>query len=54
VGVPVHVVAARLGHAKPSVTFDRYAHHLRDRDARVDAALAAALAAPTGRSERGA
>jgi integrase len=29
-GVPVHVVAARLGHADPSVTLRVYAHAIRD------------------------
>jgi integrase len=29
-GVPVHVVAARLGHADPSVTLRVYAHVIRD------------------------
>ena len=28
-GVPVHVVAARLGHADPSVTLRVYAHVIR-------------------------
>jgi hypothetical protein len=28
--VPVHVVAARLGHADPSVTLRVYAHVIRD------------------------
>ena len=29
-GVPVHVVAARLGHTDPSVTLRVYAHVIRD------------------------
>ena len=29
-GVPVHVVAARLGHADPSVTLRGYAHVIRE------------------------
>jgi len=29
-GVPVHVVAARLGHADPSVTLRVYAHVIRE------------------------
>jgi integrase len=29
-GVPVHVVAARLGHADPAVTLRIYAHVLRE------------------------
>ena len=32
-GVPVHVVAARLGHADPSVTLRVYAHVIRDQAA---------------------
>jgi integrase len=29
-GVPVHVVAARLGHADPSITLRVYAHVIND------------------------
>jgi integrase len=29
-GVPVHVVAARLGHADPAITLRVYAHIIRD------------------------
>ncbi len=29
-GVPVHVVAARLGHADPSITLRVYAHVISD------------------------
>lgn len=32
-GVPVHVVSARVGHARPSITFDAYSHVLGDEDA---------------------
>lgn len=32
-GVPVHVVAARLGHADPAITLRVYAHVLKDQDA---------------------
>jgi integrase len=32
-GVPVHVVSARAGHAKASITLDTYAHLLGDEDA---------------------
>ena len=32
-GVPVHVVSARAGHARPSITFDAYSHVLGDEDA---------------------
>ena len=31
-GVPVHVVSARAGHAKPSITFDTYCHLLGGED----------------------
>jgi integrase len=31
-GVPVHVVAARLGHADPSITLRVYAHVIRAAD----------------------
>lgn len=32
-GVPVHVVAARLGHADPSITLRVYAHVIRSAEA---------------------
>ena len=32
-GVPVHVVAARLGHADPAITLRVYAHVLRSAEA---------------------
>ncbi|MFC4592421.1 tyrosine-type recombinase/integrase [Sphaerisporangium corydalis] len=32
-GVPVHVVAARLGHADPSITLRAYAHVIRTAEA---------------------
>lgn len=31
-GVPVHVVAARLGHADPAITLRVYAHVLQDQE----------------------
>ena len=31
-GVPVHVVSARAGHAKPSITLDTYSHLLGGED----------------------
>jgi integrase len=34
-GVPVHVVAARLGHADPAITLSVYAHVLRDQASEV-------------------
>jgi integrase len=45
-GVPVHVVAARLGHADPSVTLRVYAHVIRDQVA--DAADIFARSIPGG------
>jgi len=43
-GVPVHVVAARLGHADPSVTLRVYAHVLREQAAGVADVFANAVA----------
>ena len=34
-GVPVHVVAARLGHGDPAITLRAYAHLLRDQASEV-------------------
>jgi len=42
-GVPVHVVAARLGHADPAVTLRVYAHVLREQAARVGDIFAQAV-----------
>jgi integrase len=42
-GVPVHVVAARLGHRDPAVTLRVYAHLVRERAPEVASVLAAAL-----------
>src|SRR5439155_25859982 len=41
-GVPVHVVSQRLGHASPSITWDVYAHVLREQQS--DAAERFAIA----------
>ena len=57
-GVPVHVVAVRLGHADPAVTFRVYSHVLREHAAgvgdifaqAVQAALAKPLASRAGRT----
>ncbi len=43
VGVPVHVVAARLGHADPAITLRVYAHVLGDQAAEVADAFAQAV-----------
>ena len=42
-GVPVHVVAARLGHADPSVTLRVYSHVLREHAAGVGDIFAQAV-----------
>jgi integrase len=44
-GVPVHVVAARLGHADPAVTLRVYAHVLREQAAGVGDIFAQAVRA---------
>lgn len=46
-GVPVHVVAARLGHADPSVTLRVYAHVIPEQAAEVADRFAALMDAPT-------
>jgi hypothetical protein len=48
-GEPVHVVAARLGHADPSITLKGYAHVIQDLTPAVADTFAAAIAdASTG------
>jgi integrase len=42
-GVPVHVVAARLGHADPSITLRVYAHVLREQASGVADVFATAV-----------
>jgi hypothetical protein len=42
-GVPVHVVAARLGHADPSVTLRVHAHVIRDQVAEAADVFARAI-----------
>jgi hypothetical protein len=42
-GVPVHVVAARLGHADPAVTLRVYSHVLREHAAGVGDIFAQAV-----------
>ena len=42
-GVPVHVVAERLGHADPSITLRVYAHVLRQNASEVGDVFAAAI-----------
>ena len=45
-GVPVHVVAARLGHADPSITLRVYAHVISDQLTEAADIFARAVAAP--------
>jgi integrase len=45
-GVPVHVVAARLGHADPAITLRVYAHVLRDQAVEVAQIFAALVDQP--------
>jgi len=42
-GTPVHVVSARLGHSKPTITLTIYAHALPSMQADATATLAAML-----------
>jgi integrase len=42
-GVPVHVVAARLGHADPAVTLRVYSHVLREHDLGIGDVFARAI-----------
>lgn len=45
-GMPVHVVAARLGHADPSITLRVYAHVIREQEARAADVFARAVGEP--------
>jgi hypothetical protein len=49
-GVPVHVVAARLGHADPAVTLRIYAHVLREHALGVGDIFAQAVKATVSKS----
>jgi integrase len=49
-GVPVHVVAARLGHADPAVTLRVYSHVLREHAAGVGDIFAQAIKASASKS----
>ncbi|WP_275412164.1 tyrosine-type recombinase/integrase [Sphaerisporangium rufum] len=46
-GVPVHVVAARLGHADPAITLRGYAHVIRSAEAPAADVFATALSPST-------
>ena len=49
-GVPVHLVAARLGHADPAVTLRVYSHVLREHSLGVGDVFARAVKAPVSKS----
>jgi integrase len=49
-GVPVHVVAARLGHADPAVTLRVYSHVLREHAAGIGDIFAQAVQASASKS----
>jgi integrase len=49
-GVPVHVVAARLGHADPAVALRVYSHVLREHTAGIGDIFAQAVKAPVSKS----
>ena len=49
-GSPVHVVAARLGHADPAVTLRVYSHVLREHALGVGDIFAQAVRAPVSKS----
>lgn len=49
-GVPVHIVAARLGHADPAVTLRVYSHVLREHAVGVGDIFAQAVEAPVSKS----
>src|SRR5215469_4820179 len=49
-GVPVHVVAARLGHADPAVTLRVYSHVLREHTAGIGDIFAQAIMAPVSKA----
>jgi integrase len=51
-GVPVHVVAARLGHADPSITLRVYAHVIREQAAEAADIFARSIP-PAGRAAPG-
>ncbi len=49
-GVPVHVVAARLGHADPAVTLRVYSHVLREHAAGIGDVFAQAISTSVSKS----
>ena len=52
-GVPVHVVAERLGHADPAITLRVYAHVIRNSADGVAATFAAAVTGETDDEDQG-
>ena len=51
-GVPVHVVAARLGHADPAVTLRVYSHVLREHAAGIRDIFAQAVKASVSKRRK--
>ena len=49
-GVPVHIVAARLGHADPAVTLRVYSHVLREHALGIGDIFARAVEAPVSKA----
>jgi integrase len=49
-GIPVHVVAARLGHADPAVTLRVYSHVLREHALGIEDVFAQAVKASVSKS----
>jgi integrase len=49
-GIPVHIVAARLGHADPAVTLRVYSHVLREHAAGIGDIFAQAVQASVSKS----
>ena len=51
-GVPVHVVAARLGHADPAITLRVYAHVIRTAEAAAADIFAQAMITTQGTAQQ--
>jgi integrase len=49
-GVPVHVVAGRLGHARPTTTLNVYSHFIESGDRAAAAAMGSIIDGPTTRA----
>ena len=50
-GVPVHIVAARLGHADPAVTLRVYSHVLREHATGIGEIFAQAVKTPVSKTK---